>query len=130
MFRTQNALRTAPTLVHHRFRQAHGVRSQAGWQARACFRHPRPRYDGNGRVLSRHASSMVTHLGRTLMWLGAALFLAGALLYFSPKLPLRLGRLPGDIVIRGKNSVFYFPLMTSILLSLVFSILLWLFRRR
>ncbi|MFZ5928740.1 MAG: DUF2905 domain-containing protein [Acidobacteriota bacterium] len=73
---------------------------------------------------------MVTQLGRTLMWLGAALFLMGALLYFFPRLPLRLGRLPGDIVIRGRHSVFYFPLMTSLLLSLLFSILLWLFRRR
>jgi hypothetical protein len=73
---------------------------------------------------------MLTHLGRTLMWMGAALFLMGAILYFFPKLPLRLGRLPGDIIIRGKNSVFYFPLMTSLLLSLFFSILLWLFRRR
>lgn len=73
---------------------------------------------------------MVTHLGRILMWLGAALFLMGALLFFFPRLPLRLGRLPGDIVIRGRHSVFYFPLMTSLLLSLLFSILLWLFRRR
>ncbi len=73
---------------------------------------------------------MVTQLGRALMWLGAALFLMGALLFLFPKLPLRLGRLPGDIVIRGRHSVFYFPLMTSLLLSLLFSILLWLFRRR
>lgn len=69
-------------------------------------------------------------LGRSLMVLGAAIFLAGALLYLFPRLPLRLGRLPGDIIIRGKSSVFYFPLMTSILLSLLFSVLLWLFRRR
>jgi len=73
---------------------------------------------------------MITQLGRSLMWLGAALFLMGALLFFFPRLPLRLGRLPGDIVIRGRHSVFYFPLMTSLLLSLLFSILLWLFRRR
>ncbi|MGQ9916397.1 MAG: DUF2905 domain-containing protein [Bryobacteraceae bacterium] len=73
---------------------------------------------------------MMQQLGRSLMVLGAALFLAGALLYLFPRLPLRLGRLPGDIIIRGKSSVFYFPLMTSILLSLLFSALLWLFRRR
>lgn len=73
---------------------------------------------------------MVNQLGKTLMWLGAALFFAGAFLYLFPRLPLRIGRLPGDIVIRGKNSVFYFPLMTSLLLSLLFSVLLWLFRRR
>lgn len=73
---------------------------------------------------------MMQQLGRSLMVLGAAIFLAGALLYLFPRLPLRLGRLPGDIIIRGKSSVFYFPLMTSILLSLLFSVLLWLFRRR
>jgi hypothetical protein len=73
---------------------------------------------------------MISQLGRSLMILGAALFFTGLLLYVFPRLPVRLGRLPGDIVIRGRNSVFYFPLMTSLLLSLVFSILLWLFRRR
>lgn len=73
---------------------------------------------------------MLHQMGRTLMVFGGALFLAGLLLYFSPRLPIRFGRLPGDIVIRGKHSVFYFPLMTSILLSLIFSVLLWLFRRR
>lgn len=91
---------------------------------------PASRYHGIGVPLPGRSSPMVSHLGRTLMWLGAALFLAGALLYFFPKMPLRLGRLPGDIVIRGKSSVYYFPLMTSLLLSLVFSILLWLFRKR
>lgn len=76
------------------------------------------------------AAVMISQLGRSLMILGIALFLTGLLLYVFPRLPVRLGRLPGDIVIRGKNSVFYFPLMTSLLLSLLFSILLWLFRRR
>lgn len=74
--------------------------------------------------------AMISQLGRSLMILGLALFLTGLLLYVFPRLPVRLGRLPGDIVIRGKNSVFYFPLMTSLLLSLLFSVLLWLFRRR
>jgi Protein of unknown function (DUF2905) len=41
-----------------------------------------------------------------------------------------LGRLPGDIVVRGKHSVFYFPVVTSLLLSAVFSLILWLFNRR
>lgn len=74
--------------------------------------------------------AMMQQLGRSLMILGAALFFAGAMLYLFPRVPVRLGRLPGDIVIRGKHSVFYFPLMTSLLLSLLFSVLLWLFRRR
>jgi len=69
-------------------------------------------------------------LAKTLMMMGGVLFAAGALLYFSDRLPLRLGHLPGDIVIRGKNSTFYFPVVTCVLLSLVFSLLAWLLKRR
>ena len=71
-------------------------------------------------------------LGRTLLILGAILLATGALLYFSGRLPLRLGRLPGDIVHRGPNSTFYFPITTSIIVSVALSFLLWLisqFRR-
>ena len=46
------------------------------------------------------------------------------------RLPIRIGRLPGDMVWRGKNSVVYFPLVTSILLSVIFSAVLWLIGRR
>jgi hypothetical protein len=65
-------------------------------------------------------------MGRTLILLGGVLLVVGLLMEFSP---LRIGRLPGDIVIRGKNSTFYFPLMTSILLSVILTLVLWLFRR-
>ena len=68
-------------------------------------------------------------LGRMLMVLGVVLIVVGVLVSFGERLPVRLGRLPGDIVWRGKNSVFYFPLMTSILLSVVLSAVLWLFGR-
>jgi hypothetical protein len=71
-------------------------------------------------------------LGRLLMVLGLALTAAGALLYFNARLPFRLGRLPGDIIHRGGNTTFYFPIATSILLSIALSLLLWLvshFRR-
>jgi hypothetical protein len=71
-------------------------------------------------------------LGRTLFIIGLLLAVAGALLYFSPKLPFRLGRLPGDIVHRGEHSTFYFPITTSIVVSVALSFLLWLlsqFRR-
>ncbi len=44
--------------------------------------------------------------------------------------PFKLGRLPGDLALKGKNSAFYFPLTTSILLSLLLSSLLWFFQRR
>ena len=69
-------------------------------------------------------------MGRTLIYLGVALVVIGILVSFGDKMPLRLGRLPGDIEIRGKHSVFYFPLVTCILLSVVFSLVMWLFGRR
>lgn len=69
-------------------------------------------------------------IGRTLILVGFVLVVIGLLFTYGGKLPLRLGRLPGDIEIRGKNSVFYFPVVTCIVLSAVFSIVLWLFGRR
>jgi hypothetical protein len=68
-------------------------------------------------------------LGRTLIVLGAGLIVMGVLVMIGAKLPLHLGRLPGDIYIRSKSGSFYFPIVTCILLSVVFSLLLWLFRR-
>ena len=71
-------------------------------------------------------------LGRALLILGLILTTVGALLYFNTRLPFRLGRLPGDIIHRGEHTTFYFPIATSILLSVALSLLLWLishFRR-
>jgi hypothetical protein len=71
-------------------------------------------------------------LGRLLLILGIVLCAAGALLYFNARLPFRLGRLPGDIIHRGEHTTFYFPIATSILLSIALSLILWLvshFRR-
>ena len=67
--------------------------------------------------------------GRMLILLGLALVLFGVLFTLGERLPFRIGRLPGDIVIRGKNSVFYFPIVTSLLLSVILSLIFWLFRR-
>jgi len=69
-------------------------------------------------------------IGRTLIYLGGALVVIGILFTLGEKLPIRLGRLPGDIAIRGKNSVFYFPVVTCILLSVVLSLVMSLFGRR
>lgn len=69
-------------------------------------------------------------MGRTLIIIGLALVVLGILVTLGDRLPIRLGRLPGDIVIRGKNSVFYFPLATSILLSVLLTLGMWLFGRR
>jgi len=68
-------------------------------------------------------------LGRTLLVIGGLLALVGALLYFGGKLPFRLGRLPGDIVHKSEHTTFYFPLTTSILLSVGLSLLFWFFSR-
>jgi hypothetical protein len=70
------------------------------------------------------------NVGKTLIFLGAILILIGLLVTVGERLPLRIGRLPGDIVIRGKHSVFYFPLATCVLLSVMLSLILWLFSRR
>lgn len=68
-------------------------------------------------------------LGRTLLYLAGVLAFFGAFFYFGEKFPFRLGRLPGDIVHKGEHSTFYFPLTTSILLSVGLSLLLWLLSR-
>ena len=68
-------------------------------------------------------------LGRMLIVLGLVLVAAGLLFTFAGRLPIKLGRLPGDFYYRGRNSSFYFPLTTCILLSVLFSLVLWLFRR-
>jgi len=69
-------------------------------------------------------------VGRLMVVVGGILVLFGLLVTFQDRLPLRIGRLPGDFVIRGKNSVFYFPLATSLLLSVLLSVILWLIGRR
>jgi hypothetical protein len=69
-------------------------------------------------------------MGRAFIAIGIVLVVAGLVLSFGEKLPIRLGRLPGDIVIRGKNTTFYFPLVTSLLLSVMLSFVMWLFSRR
>jgi hypothetical protein len=68
-------------------------------------------------------------LGRMLIVLGLILVGVGVLLTFAGRLPFRLGRLPGDILIQGKNSTFYFPLVTCLVLSLLFSLVMWIVRR-
>jgi len=64
------------------------------------------------------------NIARFLMLAGVGLFLVGGILFLVVKLGLPLGRLPGDIRIEGENGSFYFPLATSLLVSLVLSVLL------
>ena len=69
------------------------------------------------------------NLARTLMLGGIALFLIGGGIYLAAKFGIPLGRLPGDIRIEGKNGSFYFPITSSILVSVVLTILLNLITR-
>ncbi len=68
----------------------------------------------------------MTDLGKLLIVVGAGVLLVGVLLVVLGRTNLPLGRLPGDIFYRGKNTTIYFPLMTSLLLSVVLSIVLYI----
>ena len=69
-------------------------------------------------------------LARLLIVLGILFILAGLLVALGARLPFRFGRLPGDIVWRGRHSTFYFPLATCLLLSVLLSLIFWLIGRR
>ena len=68
--------------------------------------------------------------GRLLIFAGLALACLGVLILIINRLGLPLGRLPGDIRYQGKNTTFYFPVVTCLLLSILGSLLLWLLNRR
>ncbi|HOI16098.1 MAG TPA: DUF2905 domain-containing protein [Geobacteraceae bacterium] len=70
----------------------------------------------------------MTGLGRMLVVAGLVIAAVGALLLLSGKIPW-LGRLPGDILVKREKFTFYFPLATSLLISLILSLILWLFRK-
>jgi hypothetical protein len=71
----------------------------------------------------------VTEMGRLLVAVGIALVVIGSLVILLGRTGLPLGRLPGDILYRGKHTTFYFPLGTSVLISVVLSIVLFLIGR-
>lgn len=71
----------------------------------------------------------MSEIGKLLVVLGLLVAIAGAVLMLLARAHLPLGRLPGDIVYRGKHTTFYFPLMTSILVSVVLSLLFYIMSR-
>jgi len=71
----------------------------------------------------------VTEIGKMLLFFGLALVAVGLLLILVGRANLPIGRLPGDILYRGKHTTFYFPLATSILLSVVLSLLFYFIGR-
>ena len=70
------------------------------------------------------------NLGRFLIFAGLALVGLGVIIVLLNWLNVPLGRLPGDVVYRGKNTTFYFPWVTCLILSVLASVLVWLINRR
>jgi hypothetical protein len=68
-------------------------------------------------------------VGRYILIAGAVLVLIGLVVTLAEKFGLPIGRLPGDIVYKGRNTTVYIPVVTCILLSLVLTLVGWLFRR-
>lgn len=68
-------------------------------------------------------------LGKILIFFGIIMIVVGGLLLFGSKIPF-IGRLPGDIAIQKKNFSFYFPITTSIIISIILSFIMWLLSRR
>ena len=64
-----------------------------------------------------------------LVLLGGLLLVVGVVLIFAGKMHLPIGRLPGDIVYRGKHTTFYFPVVTCLLLSVILSLVLYFVNR-
>jgi hypothetical protein len=69
-------------------------------------------------------------MGRWLIGAGILLVVAGILVMLGDRVGIRLGRLPGDIRVEGRHGAFYFPVVTCILISVVVSLISWLFRSR
>lgn len=71
----------------------------------------------------------IHYIGRFFIILGLIISAIGGLLLLSGNIPW-LGRLPGDIIIQKKNFTFYFPLATCIIISLILTLLFWIFGRK
>ncbi len=68
-------------------------------------------------------------LGKMLILLGVFIIIAGVLLLLGGKIPW-IGRLPGDLIIRREKFTFYFPITTSIVISIILTLLLWILRKQ
>ena len=71
----------------------------------------------------------MTGLGKLLIVFGGVMVLLGIIVMLAARTNLPLGRLPGDIVYRGKHTSFYFPIVTCIVLSVVVSFIMWIIGR-
>jgi DUF2905 family protein len=71
----------------------------------------------------------VTGLGKLLIGFGAIVMAVGVIVVLAERANLPLGRLPGDIAYRGKNTAFYFPIVTCIVISVILSLIMWIVNR-
>ena len=71
----------------------------------------------------------MSDLGKMLVVFGFVIVVVGLALMVAGRANLPLGKLPGDIIYRGKHTTFYFPLATSIIVSVVLSLVLWIIGR-
>ena len=71
----------------------------------------------------------ISHIGKMLIFIGVAIAVIGLLITLGGKLPW-IGRLPGDIQYKGENFTFYFPLATSLIISVALTVVLWLINRK
>jgi hypothetical protein len=69
-------------------------------------------------------------MGRLLIGAGVVLIIAGLAVLGAERLGIRLGSLPGDIRVEGRRGSFYFPVVTCLLVSVLLSLVAWLFNRR
>jgi hypothetical protein len=74
-------------------------------------------------------SDGIQQIGKLILAAGVVFLVVGALFMLAGKIPW-IGKLPGDITIHRKNFTFYFPLVTSVLISVLLTFLFWIFRRR
>ena len=71
----------------------------------------------------------MSEIGKILVWLGLGVVVVGVVIILLGRTNLPIGRLPGDILYRGKHTTFYFPIVTCILLSVVLSLVLYFVSR-
>ena len=69
----------------------------------------------------------MAEIGKGIIFIGIVIVIIGIILSFSDKLPFELGKLPGDIVYKKENFSFYFPITTLVIISMMLSLLLYLF---
>jgi len=72
---------------------------------------------------------IIPELGKLFVFLGILLIVIGLIVIMGNNIPF-LGKLPGDITVEKKGFVFYFPVVTCIMVSIILSIIFWLFGRR